>query len=608
MQNILKVDLTRGWVDTFHVPETWQHDYIGGASLAARMLYDVITPDLDPLSPEAVLLFMSGPLTGTAGPTAGRFVICAKSPATGLWGESNIGGFWGVELRKAGYDGIWLTGRSEEPVYLFIHNQNVEIRSAQHLWGMDTYQIQDAIKEETGYPSVKVAGIGRAGENKINFASIMCDNGRLAGRTGMGAVMGAKNLKAIGIVGSGKIPVVDELGFSKLRTRINKDLRNDNLSRTLRELGTTGGADYFDYLGSMPKRGFTRGSMENLEQISGAYMTEKYLAGVSACHGCVVACGRVANNPQSHRKQKGPEYETMAGFGPNLWINDLEFIFKMNDLCDRYGMDSISTSNLIALAFRLYELGYLSDKDCNGLDLVWGNKTVVETLVHMIGKGEGFGKKLALGSLAFASMYGAKELAVQVNGLEVPYHDPRAFSGMALVYSTSPRGACHNQSDYFLVEIGQAEEALGIQFVSRFAGAEKAYNVVRHQDWRTIFNSLVICLFGNVPPHDLVSIVNKAIGSDWNLEDLLVIGERGWTLKRVINNRLGVTRENDRLPKTLLEPLDDGGAAGYKIDLEPMLKEYYAIRDWDWQTGIPSREKLTSLGLDFAIGDLWSND
>ncbi|MEJ2511490.1 MAG: aldehyde ferredoxin oxidoreductase N-terminal domain-containing protein, partial [Anaerolineales bacterium] len=201
MQNILKVDLTRGWVDTFHVPETWQHDYIGGASLAARMLYDVITPDLDPLSPEAVLLFMSGPLTGTAGPTAGRFVICAKSPATGLWGESNIGGFWGVELRKAGYDGIWLTGRSEEPVYLFIHNQNVEIRSAQHLWGMDTYQIQDAIKEETGYPSVKVAGIGRAGENKINFASIMCDNGRLAGRTGMGAVMGAKNLKAIGIVG-----------------------------------------------------------------------------------------------------------------------------------------------------------------------------------------------------------------------------------------------------------------------------------------------------------------------------------------------------------------------------------------------------------------------
>lgn len=608
MQHILRVDLTRGLIDTFEVPETWQDEYIGGASLAARMLYDVITPDLDPLSPEAVMVFIGGPLTGTTGPTAGRFVICAKSPATGLWGESNIGGFWGVELRKAGYDGIWLTGKSEEPVYLFIHNQNVEIRSAKHLWGMDTYQIQDAIRVESGFPGAKIAGIGRAGENRINFASIMCDHGRLAGRTGMGAVMGAKNLKAIGIVGSGKIPVADELEFSKLRTRVNKDLRNDNLSRTLRELGTTGGADYFDYLGSMPKRGFTRGSMENLEQISGAFMAEKYLVGVSACHGCVVACGRVVNNPQGKGKQKGPEYETMAGFGPNLWINDLEFIFKMNDLCDRYGMDSISTSNLIALAFRLYELGYLSAQDCNGLDLVWGNKAVVETLVHLIGKGEGFGKEFALGALAFANLYGAGELAVQVNGLEVPYHDPRAFSGMALVYSTSPRGACHNQSDYFLVEIGQAEEALGINFVSRFAGAEKAHNVVRHQDWRTLFNSLVICLFGNVPPQDLVAIVNKAIGSNWTLEDLMMIGERGWTLKRIINNRLGVTRENDRLPKTLLEPLEDGGAAGYKIDLEPMLKEYYTIRGWDWQTGMPSREKLISLGLDFSLGDLWPND
>ena len=608
MQHILKVDLTKGVVDTFQVPEKWQFDFIGGASLAARMLYEVITPELDPLSPAAVLLFMSGPLTGTSGPTAGRFVICAKSPATGLWGESNIGGFWGVELRKAGYDGIWITGRSEEPVYIFIHNQNVRLMPASHLWGMDTYQIQEAIREESGYPKARVAGIGRAGENKMNFASIMCDHGRLAGRTGMGAVMGAKNLKAIGIVGSGKIPVADAMEFSKLRTRINTNLRNDNLSRTLRELGTTGGADYFDYLGSMPKRGFTRGSMENLEQISGAYMSENYLVGVSACHGCVVACGRVVNNLHGNGKQKGPEYETMAGFGPNLWINDLEFIFKMNDLCDRYGMDSISTSNLIALAFRLYELGYLSEQDCDGLELVWGDKNVVETLVHMIGKGEGFGKKLALGSLAFATLYGAGELAVQVNGLEVPYHDPRAFSGMALVYSTSPRGACHNQSDYFLVEIGQAEEALGINFVSRFAGAEKAGNVARHQDWRTIFNSLVICLFGNVPPQDLVSIVNNAIGTDWSLEDLLLIGERGWTLKRIINNRLGVTRENDRLPKTLLEPLSDGGAAGFIIDLESMLKEYYTIRNWDWETGIPSRKKLIALGLDFTLGDIWPND
>lgn len=608
MQPILKIDLTQGIVETFQVPETWEQDYIGGASLAARMLYDALTPELDPLSPEAVLLLMSGPLTGTSGPTAGRFVICAKSPATGLWGESNIGGFWGVELRKAGYDGIWLSGKAEEPVYLFIHNQDVEIRAANHLWGMDTYQIQEAIQQESGHARAKVAGIGRAGENKINFASIVCDHGRVAGRTGMGAVMGAKNLKAIGIVGSGKIPVANEAEYSKLRTSVNKNLRNDNLSRTLRELGTAGASDYFDYLGSMPKRGFSRGSMENLEKISGAYMTEKYLAGVSACHACVVACGRVVNHPRANGRQKGPEYETMAGFGPNLWINDLEFTFEMNELCDRYGMDSISTSNIIGFAFRLFELGFIGEDDCDGLRLAWGDKAVVNKLVHMIGKGEGFGIKLALGALEFGKLFGAGELAIQVNGLEVPYHDPRAFSGMALVYSTSPRGACHNQSDYFLVEIGQAEESLGINFLGRFEVAEKATNVARHQDWRTVFNALVICMFGNIPPVDLVSVVNSAIGNHWSLEELMLTGERGWTLKRLINNRLGVTRENDRLPKPLTEPLNDGGAAGYGIDLEPMLREYYSVRGWDWRTGIPSPEKINSLSLEFALEDLWPSD
>lgn len=608
MQPILKIDLTQGIVETFQVPETWEQDYIGGASLAARMLYDALTPELDPLSPEAVLLLMSGPLTGTSGPTAGRFVICAKSPATGLWGESNIGGFWGVELRKAGYDGIWLSGKAEEPVYLFIHNQDVEIRAANHLWGMDTYQIQEAIQQESGHSRAKVAGIGRAGENKINFASIVCDHGRVAGRTGMGAVMGAKNLKAIGIVGSGKIPVANEAEYSKLRTHVNKNLRNDNLSRTLRELGTAGASDYFDYLGSMPKRGFSRGSMENLEKISGAYMTEKYLAGVSACHACVVACGRVVNHPRANGRQKGPEYETMAGFGPNLWINDLEFTFEMNELCDRYGMDSISTSNIIGFAFRLFELGFIGEDDCDGLRLAWGDKAVVNKLVHMIGKGEGFGIKLALGALEFGKLFGAGELAIQVNGLEVPYHDPRAFSGMALVYSTSPRGACHNQSDYFLVEIGQAEESLGINFLGRFEVAEKATNVARHQDWRTVFNALVICMFGNIPPVDLVSVVNSAIGNHWSLEELMLTGERGWTLKRLINNRLGVTRENDRLPKPLTEPLNDGGAAGYGIDLEPMLREYYSVRGWDWRTGIPSPEKINSLSLEFALEDLWPSD
>jgi aldehyde:ferredoxin oxidoreductase len=284
MQPVLKVDLTSGVTDSFPIPDKWEKEFLGGASLAARMLYDSLTPGLDPISPEAVLLFMTGPMTGTAGPAAGRFVVCGKSPATGLWGESNIGGFWGVELRKAGFDGLWITGKAKEPVYLFIHNREVEIRVADHLWGKDTYQVQEAIQEEVGYKKARVAAVGIAGENKINFASIMCDHGRLAGRTGLGAVMGAKNLKAVAVLGTGKIPVADETGFSLLRSKVNKELRNDNMTRTLRELGTAGGAEYFDYLGSMPKRGFSKGTMDGIETISGAYISEKYLVGAAWWH------------------------------------------------------------------------------------------------------------------------------------------------------------------------------------------------------------------------------------------------------------------------------------------------------------------------------------
>lgn len=605
MQPILRIDLSEGSVEKYSVPSAWERDFIGGASLAARMLYDVLTPDLDPLSKDAALLFMTGPLSGTTGPTSGRFVICAKSPATGLWGEAHIGGFWGTELRKAGYDGLWITGKAETPVYLEIHDHQVNILPADHLWGLDTYQIQDAIREELGHEKVKVAGIGVAGEKKINFASILCDHGRVAGRTGLGAVMGSKNLKAIAVLGTGIVPVNDQESFPKLRTQINKNLRKDNLSRTLRELGTGGGAEYFDYLGSMPKRYFSQGSMDGIETISGSSLKDNHLVGVSACHGCVVACGRVVRHSKKSEKQKGPEYETMVGFGPNLWLRDMDFIIEMNDLCDRFGMDTISVSNTIGLAFRLFELGYLTEKDTNGLVLEWGDQQAVETLVKDIGHARGFGKILSRGARALGKQFGAEDLAIQVNGLEVPYHDPRGVSGMALVYATSPRGACHNQSDYFFVDIGQADEELGLEFFDRLAGVEKAANVSRHQDWRTVFNALVICLFGNVPPQDLVDLVNHSTGFDFDLEELLLVGERGFNMKRLVNIRLGLTRENDRLPRPFLEALDDGGAAGYKINFVTMLRGYYRARGWDSHTGYPTPEKLKGLSLEFALKEFW---
>jgi aldehyde:ferredoxin oxidoreductase len=605
MQPILKVDLTIGQSEIFGIPKDWEREYLGGASLAARMLYDDLTKDLDPLSPQAPLLFLNGPLSGTTGPAVGRFVVCGKSPATRLWAESNCGGFWGPELRKTGYDGIWITGKSEKPVYLWIQDHTVEILSAEKYWGLDTYEIQSAIKSALNAGRVRVAGIGVAGEEQIPFAGIFCDHGRTAGRTGLGAVMGSKNLKAIAVKGSGLVPVYDPEEYNSLRSLANHALREDNMTEVFHELGTAGGADYFDYLGEMPKRGFSRGYMEGTEKISGATVAEELLVGYSACHACVVACGRVVKLKGAKNKQKGPEYETLVGFGPNLWIDDTTAITRYGDICDRYGMDVISVSNTISLAFTLFEMGLITTTDTGGFALNWGDKNVVERLLHLIPRREGFGKYLAEGAKALAKRFGDEELAVQVNGLEVPYHDPRGGTGMALVYATSPRGACHNQSNYYMVELGQAEDQLDMEIYKRHAGAEKAGNVVKHQDWRTVHNALVLCKLGNVSPTLVIELINATCGLHWNIDDLLEAGERAWNLKRAINNCMGLTRANDRLPKTLLEPLPDGGSVGFVIDFEPMLKAYYQVRDWDWDTGFPSREKLNSLNLSWVVDDLW---
>jgi aldehyde:ferredoxin oxidoreductase len=602
MQPIITIDLTTNSISQFPIPEDWDHDYLGAASLAGRILFSYLTPDLDPLSPTAPLLFITGPLTGTAGPSVGRFVICGRSPATGLWGESNCGGFWGPELRKAGFDGILVTGRAVDPVYLWIHNGRVEIRKAVHLWGLDTYHTQTAILADIDEMNPRVAVIGPAGESQIPMALILTDHGRVAGRTGMGAVMGSKNLKAIAVKGNGVVPFVTE-AYPRLRGQANRDLKNDNFTHAAHELGTSAVADYLDYLGEMPKKYYQAGVFEGAYNVTGATMSETILKGTKACHACVIACGRVVQLTGESHKRKGPEYETSVGFGPNLWIDDLEFITRMGELCDRFGVDVISLSNTIGLAFRLYELGDITEADTGGLRLKWGDHSVVEALVHKTILQDEFGSYLTQGSRALGRRFGAEELAIQVNGLEVPFHDPRGASGMALCYATSPRGACHNQSDYFLADIyGQVESSLGMEFHERHAGIEKVKNVVIHQNWRTIFNSLVMCYFANVPPQTVVELINAATGRVYSLAEILQIGERSWNLKRVINQRLGLKRTDDKLPKPLLEPLTDGGAAGYVIPLNQMLEEYYTVRGWNPDTGYPSPDKLSELGLNWIDG------
>lgn len=606
MQPILKLDLNTGSAEPFLVPQEWQDDYLGGASLAARLLYKPLKQKPDPLSPEAPLLFLNGPLTGTAGPAVGRTVICGRSPATGLWAESNIGGFWGTELRKAGYDGIWIEGRAPEPIFLWINDGRPEIHSAASMGGLDTYEIQSAVKDAVGEPRARVAGIGPAGEAGLPFALILCDHGRVAGRTGLGAVMGSKNLKAIAAYGTGPVPVARPERYSQLRSDTNRRLRKNAQTRVLRELGTSGAADYFNYLGEMPKRYFSRGTFDEDLRVSGSAVQETILAGVSACHGCVIACGRVVRLNDGN-KRKGPEYETLVGFGPNLMLNDPVLATQLGELCDRLGMDSISASGTIGLAYRLFELGKITVQDTGGWELRWGNPTPLAPLLEQMASRTGFGAYLAGGALALARRFGAEAEAVQVNGLEVAYHDPRGASGMALVYATSPRGACHNQSDYFLVDIGQAESELGLEYFSRHSGAEKAGNVALHQDWRTVCNALVLCFFTNIPPDDVLELVNAACGLHWKMPDLLRSGERAWNLKRAINIHLGLTASNDTLPEALLiDYKDEPDGNTFPVPPFPeMMEAYYASRGWDPNTGVPLRWKLEELGLGDVADDLW---
>ena len=605
MQPILKIELTTGRTEEYRIPQNWEKDFLGGASLAARILYDVLTPGLDPLSPDAPLLFMTGPMTGTSGPTTGRFVVCGKSPATGLWAESNIGGFWGPELRAAGYDGLWVTGRASEPVYLWLNGTRLEVRSAAHLWGMNTYHTQDAVKEAVGEKSARVCVIGQAGEKLVLFASIMCDHGCMAGRTGMGAVMGAKNLKAVAVHGTNELPIFDLAAYKALRSDSNRRLKEDNEAKVIREVGTAGAANYAEYLGAMPVKYYSSGSFPAVDEVSGARMTETILVGRSACQGCVIACGRVVKTPKDVLKRKGPEHETMVGFGANLLNDNLESIVDMGELCDRYGMDTISASNTVGLAFHLYEKGIVTKEDTGGIELKWGDVDAIEQLVRMTGSREGIGDLLAQGSRRFGAHFGAEEEAVQVNGLEVAYHDPRGVSGMALSYATSPRGACHNQSDYFFVDWGHTHEDIGIEFFSRHDQAEKSLNVARHQDWRTVFNAIVMCIFANVEPEMQVKLINAACGLDWSLKDMMKSGERAWNLKRAINVRMGLTAANDKLPKALLTPFRDGGSAGFVPDLEGMLSTYYQVRGWDEKTGGPTKGKLIELAMEDVAKDLW---
>jgi aldehyde:ferredoxin oxidoreductase len=593
-----KFDLSQGTLETVPVPDDFYRDFIGGSGIAAALLYSVVSDELDPFAPEAPILLSTGPLTGTRGPSVGRFTICGKSPATGLWGESNIGGHAGPELRAAGFDGLWITGRADSPVYLWVSDDSIEIRPADHLWGVtDTYETQSAIQSELAQKNARVLTIGLAGENQLPFALILSDHGRVAGRTGMGAVMGSKKLKAIAIRGTKPIPIAHAARFNPLRSKTNRELRVDLVSEGLRDFGTASASDIFDYFGMMPKKYFSSGVLDGTEKLSGPTMNETLLSGVSTCHGCIIACGRKVKL-EDGVERKGPEYETTIGFGPNLGLTDLEAITLMGERCDRLGMDTISFTNTLAMTCLLYQEGVLDKSDTGGEALAWGDSPLVLRMIESTARREGFGARLALGARKLAEEIGRAEYSADVKGLELPYHDPRGAYGVGLVYATSPRGACHNQSHYYLVEIGQTMESIGVEMLSRQEFERKPANVARHQDWISLLNSLVLCILANVPVSDTVNLMNHATGWDYTVDQAILAGERIWNAKRMINHRMGATRQDDNLPAHVLTPLSDGGATGNVVPIEEMIVAYYEARGWDPSTGLPTRKTLSRVGLD----------
>lgn len=599
---LLYVDLTSRTLREEPLNTTWARQFVGSSGLAARYLFEMTHGDTDPLGPDNPLIMMTGPLTGTRTPSSSRHSFCARSPLTNLWGEANMGGFTGHELRRAGYDGIIITGRAETPVYLWVTaDRPPELREASQLWGLETYQTEERIKAECADPHTQVACIGPAGENLVRFASIM-NNGRAAGRTGMGAVMGSKRLKAIAIRGQGPVEIADKERFNAAAKRALGQVQQDMAVLILKEMGTAGGLEFFDMIGAVPARYWSRGQFPGALKLSGASMLETIRTGSSGCWGCWVQCGsevEVNDGARPVPKTDGPEYETALSLGSNLLIDDLKAVAHFDLLCDSLGLDTISTGGVIGLAFFLYHHEGLSSADFDGLELEWGDPEVVAELINKIARREGCGDFLAEGSRAVERRYRLSGLAVQVNGLDPGMHDPRAMSGMSLVYLTSPRGACHNKGDFYFVEAGHFFPELDIEVDDRRAEAGKAPLVARHQNYRTLIDASGSCAFVNVPLEEMVELFRAAwADDDVTLEELITAGERIFNLKRLLNLRFGlIPRRDEVFPLLWTIPLEEGGTEGYVPNWRAMLRAYYAYRDWDWETGRPSAAKLAALNL-----------
>jgi len=566
--------------------------FIGGRGLGTAILTEEVNPQVDALSPENKLLFVTGPMTGTRIPTGGRYMVVTKSPLTGTVASSNSGGYWGAELKFAGYDAIIVEGRSEKPVYIVIEDHKVKIRDAAHLWGKTVSESTQIMEKECA-EKTKFSLIGPAGEKLSRMAAIMNDLSRAAGRSGVGAVMGSKNLKAIAVKGSEKVSIFDEDKLKELVTAGIKKIRDNGVTgQGLPTYGTAVLVNVINENGVLPTNNFQSAYFDKAEEISGETLAEKYLVKKDPCFRCPIACGRYCKVDDI--EGGGPEYETIWAYGSDCGVSDLGAIIKANYWCNEMGLDTISVGATIAAAMELYQKGYVKESELDGISLEFGNADGIIEWTKKIGLREGFGDKMADGSYRLAEAYGAPELSMTVKKQELPAYDPRGVQGHGLQYATSNRGGCHVRGYMISPEILGAPEKL-----DRFSLDGKALWTKIFQDLTALIDSAGVCLFTSfaLGAEDYAELLSALTGTEYTAETVLEAGERIWNQEKLFNLKAGIEPSEDTLPKRLLETeIPDGPSKGWVHKLSALLPEYYQLRGWT-EEGIPGAQKLKDLDL-----------
>jgi aldehyde:ferredoxin oxidoreductase len=613
---ILYVDLSKQKWEIKDLSPEIAKDYLGGTGLSAKITYDMLSDQdynilkNDPFREINPLIFATGPITGTIRPSSGRYTVTGISPLTHIWGEGSSGGFFCISLRNSGFDAIVIVGKSNSPIYLYIHDKEIEFRDASTYRGKDTYETQKLIKQELKDDKVRIATIGLAAENLVKYASIINDEGRAIGRCGLGALMASKNLKAMVISGSGRVKIADSNIGKEMIKEAEKAAFGDLVASIGALLYTFYGTNsYLDIgmaLGDTPSYYFTENEFL-AEKLTGKVLREEYPVFDYGCAGCTIKCGKqtVVVEDDQEIKVDGPEYESVAAFGPLCGIFDSKSVILAHHLCNIYGMDTISCG--VCIAFLLYlvenKIGinkiksYLNDIKLE--EIRWGKGDLLLKLVKKIALRDGIGNILAEGVREMANSFEVdSELAAHVKGLEIPMHDPRAFAGQALSYLTCCIGASHEKCDWFSAEMGTIQyPRLKIKQGERSSIKGREKGVIALQDVRAIDDSAVNCNFKGISLEHFIGHINAATGFNYDRKSLLMVGERINNLKRVINCNLGISRKDDKLPLHNLKILKSGKTSNVKMDLDENLQKYYKDRGWDWDTGKPTKEKLDELGI-----------